>query len=97
MDESMRVCCLPLQVLQRKDPGAKVSDVVYTRRLLRCCGLATFEQREVLEAARATWHPLKIEDALKPMDGDSHKDDKYRRTVNGNAPIPTKPPWMKTF
>jgi hypothetical protein len=31
------------------------------------------------------------------MYGDAHKDDKYRKSMNGNSSIPRKPPWKETF
>eukprot|EP00971_Amphidinium_carterae_P352847 6492750-Amphidinium_carterae.2 len=64
--------------LEKEDRGTTISDVSFSRKMLRCSGLNSHEQRSVLAAAGATWDATAIESALLLMHGDAHTEDKRR-------------------
>ena len=64
-----------------KEDQSKVSDTSFARRMLRSACLDDKEQRLVLSAAGACWDAEMIEDGLKLMFGDAHKDDRTRQAA----------------
>ena len=62
-----------------KEDKSTVSDTSFARRLLRSACLDEKEQRMVLSAAGAVWDAQAIEDGLKLMFGDAHKEDRSRQ------------------
>ena len=64
--------------MEKEDPGSRVSDLSYARRMLRRSGLSRAEQRQVLGTAGAAWDAEAIETALLMMYADAHIDDRSR-------------------
>ena len=73
--------------MEKEDPGSKVSDLSYARRMLRRSGLTRMEQRQVLGTAGAAWDAGTIEKSLTMMYGDAHLDDRSRmKSFDGQGP-----------
>lgn len=68
------------RVYEKEDKGT-VSDTSFARRMLRGACLDEKELRLVLSAAGACWDAEMIEDGLKLMFGDAHKDDRARQAA----------------
>ena len=78
MNEFLRALRLSKRILERDDPGTTISDVSFARKMLSKSGLSVIERRGVLSAAGAEWNTPKIEEALRMMYSDAHKDDRRR-------------------
>ena len=78
MNEFLRGLRLAKRILERDDPGTTISNVSYARKMLSKSGLTVIERRGVLSAAGAMWDAVRIEEALRMMYSDAHKDDRRR-------------------
>ena len=85
--QSMRDYLMHLRLtrvrMEKEDPGSRVSDLSFARRMLRRAGLTKIEQRQVLGTAGAAWDVESIETSLVMMFGDAHTDDKSRLHRSG--------------
>ena len=89
--QSMRDYLMALRAsrvrMEKEDPGSRVSDLSYARRMLRRSGLTRMEQRQVLGTAGAAWDADSIERSLIMMYGDAHQDDRSRvKSFDGQGP-----------
>ena len=55
MDQYIRDLKQAKRGLEKEDPGTKISEISFARKLLRKAGLTKQEQRQVLAAAGAQW------------------------------------------
>jgi hypothetical protein len=78
MVEYLRELRLAKRLLEREDPGTTISDVSFARKMLTKSGLTPVERRGVLASAGAVWDVVRIENALKLLYVDAHKDDRRR-------------------
>ena len=60
MEEFLRELKLARRMLEKEDPGMRISDTSYAHHMLRKSGLNKLEQRQVLGAAQAQWDPRKL-------------------------------------
>eukprot|EP00971_Amphidinium_carterae_P111535 2208842-Amphidinium_carterae.1 len=78
MREYLKELRLALRKLHAEDAMTRVSDISFSRKMLRSLGLTKPEQQQVLAACGAVWDSAKIESALILMHGDCHYEDRRR-------------------